>query len=120
MSKQMGIHMIRRIIGILLFLSGVALVAISMYINEQVAAGKLKIADAQQQVDQAQSLFSQNALTKPVGKGLTNSAQQKINAGEGEVSYYADIASHFKIAGIVLIVLGICVILIGSYKKKKK
>lgn len=112
--------MIRRIIGILLFLVGIALIAISMYINEQVSAGKLKIASAQEQVDQAQSLFSQNALTKPVGKGLTNSAQQKINAGEEEVSYYANMASHFKIGGIALIVLGVSTTLIGNYKRKKK
>jgi hypothetical protein len=109
--------LIKRIIGIVIFLAGVALIAISMYITDQVNAGKTQISDAQQQVNQGKSLFSQSPATKPVGDILTKSAQKKIDAGKEEVSEYEKLASNLKITGIVLLIAGVGVVLIGNKKK---
>ena len=111
--------LIKRIIGILVVLAGIALIGTSMYITDQVNAGKIQINDAQQQVDQGKSLFSKSPVTKPVGDILTNSAQKKIDAGKAEVTDYEKMASNLKISGIVVIVVGIGVVLIGNRKKKR-
>ena len=66
----------KRIFGIVALVIGIVLVGFSSYIKSQVAQGKVKIDNAQKQVDQGSSLFSLSPATKEVGKGITDSAQK--------------------------------------------
>jgi hypothetical protein len=65
----------RKILGAVLFLIGVALICVSLYIRREVEQGKMQIADAQEKVDEGTRLFSFNPVTKEVGKGVTGHIQ---------------------------------------------
>lgn len=111
---------IKKILGIVLFVIGIALYFISNYIMDQVNEGKQKISSAQKQVDQSNDLFSLAPYGKDIGKELTNPAEKKIHAGQEQVNYYQNTAHFLHIGGVVLMVLGAGTFLIGFIKKKKK
>ncbi|MES2273834.1 MAG: hypothetical protein V4487_06545 [Chlamydiota bacterium] len=106
----------KRIFGILLLIGGIALFLFSNYISKQVTAGKAEISSAQSQVDQSNSLFSLNPVSKEVGKGLTGSAQRKIDAGNQEVNEYERLAGWLKIGGGILLIVGIGFLILGKKK----
>lgn len=108
-----------RIFGFLILISGIALMLISNYINTRVVEGRGQVESAQKQVDQSSSLFSLHPATKEIGKGFTGSAQEKINAGQQEVGYYANLANWLWILGIILIVIGAVIVLITFIRRKK-
>lgn len=110
---------VARILGVILVLIGIALFGISMYINSEVAAGRVRASDAQSQVDQGNSLFSMHPYTKEAGKMFTGPAQEEINAGNLKISHYARRANWYQIGGIVLVILGIGVIFVGGRKFRK-
>lgn len=110
----------KRILGVVLILGGVALMLFSNYILNQVAEGKEKISNAETQVQRGNSLFSMNPVAKEVGKGLTNGVQKKIDAGKQQVGYYEELAGKMRMGGIGAIVLGLVLVLLSFQKKKKK
>ena len=109
---------IRRILGIVVVIAGIALIVISQYIKTQVAEGNLQISSAQQKVDQGNKLFSLSPYSKPIGQQMTGSAQKKINAGQEQVAYYDQLADQLQIGGIILIVIGAVIILIPRRAKR--
>lgn len=107
----------KRSLGIFLFILGIALIVFSMYIKGETAEGRRKISSAQRQVDQSQRLFSLNPITKQVGKGVTGTAQRRIDEGKREVAQYEDMAYWFQIGGAVLIIIGIGVVWTSRKKR---
>jgi hypothetical protein len=107
----------KRILGIIVFIAGLAAILTASYIKKQVEEGKWQISSAQQKVDTANSLFSLNPTTKQVGKGLTAPAQGKINEGQSQVAYYESVEGWLKIGGAVLMVIGAGLVIFGGRKK---
>ncbi|MBY0529595.1 MAG: hypothetical protein K2P51_05330 [Rhabdochlamydiaceae bacterium] len=108
----------KKLIGTIVFILGVCLIGISMYITSEVNQGKIKINRAQEQVDQGGSLFSMNPVAKEIGKGITGSAQRKIDEGKSQVVEYEAIARMAQISGIILIVLGLGLVFLGKPSKR--
>ncbi len=111
---------LKRILGITLFVIGLALFVTSYYITGQIEEGKRQITSAQKKVDNANSLFSLSPTTKEVGKPLTDSAQKKIDAGKQAVNDYTTLAGQLHLAGIIVSLAGIVLIIFGRSRKKKK
>lgn len=107
----------KQVIGLVLFAAGLGMLYASHYITTQVLEGKGKIHSAQGKVDTTNSLFSITPATKPVGRGLTSSAQSEINAGRDEVAYYEQMADWLRIGGIGFVVVGIGACLFCRTKK---
>lgn len=106
----------RRIIGLIILIIGIALIGVSMYIKGEVAHGRRKIASAQSQVDTGTALFETNRATKGIGKDLSSPFQQRIDTARGEADVYATRAHWLKIGGIILIIIGIGAIFIPRRK----
>lgn len=96
----------RKILGIVVAIVGAICLVFSHYIAGQIAEGRLRIASGQRQVDTTNSLFNQSQYTKPIGGVFTGSGQERINAGNAQISYYESVENKLKIGGIVLIVIG--------------
>ena len=110
---------IKRILGILICIAGVVLILISNNIKGQIAEGNLKISNAESQVNQGQSLFGLNPITKEIGqRAVIDPAQQKINAGKAEVAEYTILANRLMIGGIILCVVGFGIAVIPFGMKK--
>ena len=107
----------KRILGLVMLIGAVAMMFASYYIKNRVAEGKEQITSAQQKVDQTNSLFSLNPISKEIGHGVTGSAQQQINEGKEQAGQYATLASWLQIGGIVAAVLGIGLIFFGGRKR---
>lgn len=107
----------KRILGFLVLIAGVGMMLVSNYILKQVGEGREKISDAESKVQQGESLFSLNPVSKQVGKGLTGSAKKKIAAGKEEVMKYEDLAGKLKIGGLVAAGLGVLLVLLGGKRK---
>lgn len=82
----------KKLTGLAAIIIGAVLLFFSHYIAERVAAGKLQIQSGQEQVDSVNSLFSGSSYTKPIGKQLTKSGQQQIDAGRAEITGYESLA----------------------------
>lgn len=108
----------KQVLGIFAVIAGVVLLIIAQYINVQVAEGNLELSSAQKKVNSANSLFSRNPVTKPIGQGLTSGAQSKINAGQEDVNYYTIVAERCQFGGVALIVVGAG--MIYFFRKKKR
>ncbi|MBS0605159.1 MAG: hypothetical protein JSS60_09030 [Verrucomicrobia bacterium] len=111
---------IARVLGILIIIAGIASILFSNYIMEQVAEGKIKIEKGEKAIKQGNQLFSLNPVAKEVGKGLTDSAQKKINEGQQQVAYYENLAQTLKTAGIAGIVVGAGIFLFSFMGGNKK
>jgi hypothetical protein len=108
----------KKVLGAILFLGGIAMILLSMYIKNQVVQGKLEVSDAQSKVDSGNSLFSLNPMAKEVGKTMTGSAQKKINAGQEQISMYEQRAQWLQMGGIALLVLGAGIFFIGGKRTR--
>jgi hypothetical protein len=111
---------ILRILGILVLIAGIGCIFFSHYITNQVNEGKIKIEKGQKSVDQTNSLFSSNPVSKQVGKGLTSSSQKKINEGKEDVSYYEQLAQNLQTGGIVAIIVGAGISIFSFFGPRKK
>ncbi len=107
----------KKIAGLVVAALGAILLVFSYYIAEQVTEGRMKIDRAQGQVNTVNSLFSLSPATKDVGRGLTGSAQRKIDAGSLDVAEYSALAHKLQLGGIVLIIVGIGILVF--YGKKR-
>jgi hypothetical protein len=96
----------KRILGIIILVVGVSLVVSSFYIKSRVSSGREEIAQAEKTVKRGKQLFSLNPTTKEIGKGLTDSADRKIQEGSAKADRYEIIALWFQISGGVFIVVG--------------
>lgn len=108
-----------RTLGIVILLAGVASLFFSNYIMNQVNQGQVQIQKGQNAVDRGNQLFSLNPVAKEVGKGLTGSAQKKIDAGQQQIEQYTQLAGQLQTGGIIAIVVGAGCIA-GSFFMKKK
>lgn len=106
------------IAGIVIIVLGIIAIAFSVYIKNEVEAGKVKISSAQSSVDTGKSLFNLSPATKPFGEVITGSAQDKIDQGRQDVAKYEMISNWLMGIGIALIIIGIIVVLTGFRKKK--
>ncbi len=111
--------MVKRILGIVVLIAGIAMICISNYITTQVSEGKLQVSSAQKKVDQGNQLFGQNPFTKQLGQGVTGSAQKKINAGKQTIADYEVIAQRLQTGGIICIVVGAGLIIFSFFGNKK-
>ena len=110
---------IKRIIGMIVALAGVALLFLSNYIAEQVTEGRAQISDAESQVGTGRQVFGLNPVSKQIGeKTIFNPADKKIAAGKEEVARYEVIARRAKMGGIVLIVVGFGIFII-PFKRRR-
>ncbi len=96
-----------RFFGWLILIGGIALLGVSFYIQGQVSEGREKITNAKEKVKTGDSLFSLTPPTEVVGKVLKKPITDEISKGERMADSYADLASKFKVGGIVLIVVGV-------------
>ena len=96
----------KRVIAVVMFLAGVAMVGGSFYIKSQVAQGKLQVASAEKKVDQGKTLFSLNPVSKEIGGQMAKSADRKIDHAKQEISDYASLAQNLLVGGIVLLIVG--------------
>ena len=95
---------IKKYLGIILLVIGLGCISFSVYIKEQVEQGRNEISEGQKTVDQTKSLFSLSPYTKPIGEGLANAGQTKIDAGAMQADQYEKIAQYLKISGIILVI----------------
>lgn len=112
---------LKQLIGVFIILIGCGLFGVSSYITAQVNEGKVEVSSAQRKVDQGKKLFGLSPYTKPVGKGLTDAAQKKIDAGEKDIAHYEAMAAALQIGGWVAVGLGAAVtILLFNWTKPKR
>ena len=111
---------VKRILGSLIILAGIASILVANYIKQQVAEGKIKIANAQEKIEQGQGLFSLTPFTRQVGKSIDGRVETKIEEGNKKIEYYEDLEKKLEIGGIILIAIGIGVFFIPIHKKKRK
>jgi hypothetical protein len=109
-----------RTLGIVILLAGLGSLFFSNYIMNQVNEGKIKIEKGQKAVDKGNQLFSLNPVAKEVGKGLTGSAQKKIDAGQQQIEQYTQLAGRLQTGGIIAIVAGAGCIAASFFMKKKR
>ena len=85
----------------------------SNYIAQQVEEGKAQIHSAEKNVSTTSSILSLNPMTDQIGQGISKAANKKIAAGKQDVAKYEALASKLKIAGMVLIAIGIGIVILG-------
>lgn len=112
-----GVMNIKRILGVIILVAGIAMLFTSNYIMSQVEEGKVKIADAEQKVGTAKGLFSLSPVTKELSKGKLEEADSKIEAGKGEVAHYEKMAGQLQMGGYILLGIGIIVVIFGRKKR---
>ena len=98
------------------FAIGIALIGVSFFIKNQVEEGNVKVNRAQKQVDQGNSLFSLNPLSKAVGSEITGGAQKKIDAGKEQIAFYEQVVTWTLIGGIAFLVIGTGIVFIPKKK----
>lgn len=110
----------KRIIALLFIIGGIALLFFSSYIVSQVEEGKEQIATARQQVKRGKSILDLFSATKPIGEQLEKSAERKIAAGQKDIAKYQQLAGQLRIAGFVVIFIGIVLFFWPGQEKTKK
>ncbi|HSX37544.1 MAG TPA: hypothetical protein VLE95_01800 [Chlamydiales bacterium] len=112
---------IKKIIGIIVFIAGIALLLISHHITKQIEQGQQQISSGESSVARGKQLFGLNPYSKAIGDAaVVHPAEEKINAGKEEITYYQGIATTAKVGGILFVSAGIIIFLFPFLKKKKK
>lgn len=109
--------MLKKILGIIAVILGALLIFFSFYIKGQVSEGRKEISEAKEKVSKGKKLFSFNPFTKEITKGLTDSAEKKIQEGIAKADEYENLAIWLQIAGIIFLVIGIGLIFLSRKKK---
>lgn len=107
----------KQIAGIVLFVLGIGMLVASHYVAGQVREGNAQISAGQEKIDATNKFFSVTVVTKPVGKGLTSSGQQRVNAGREEADYYQQMAEWLRIGGIASMIIGVGAFLFARPKR---
>lgn len=108
----------KKIFSGLFIVLGIVCYSGSIYIENQVAAGKIKLKKAQKNLDKADQALSLTPYTSPLGKGLKEASKDKIDEGKRQINYYSDLSETLKIGGYLLASLG-CLGMFFSFKKNK-
>lgn len=101
----------KRGLSIGLIILGLIFIFISQHIQHRINEGQLEISSGQSQVDETQSLFGWNPITKQVGKGLTSGAEARIAAGQDEITHYQGIAHTLLVVGVILVIVGVILVI---------
>lgn len=109
--------MARKIIAVCLLLIGIGAIGASIYIEREVAAGRMKIQKAEKVLEQGDQLFSLNPVTKEIGKGIKQSADKKLGEGKELISQYTTLAHRLKIGGWIAAVVGVVLFFVPQRKK---
>jgi len=109
----------RRIIGVILVLAGAASFCLSLYIEQKVAQGTIKVEKAEKAVQTGDKLFSLTPVGKEIGKGITDSANKKIGEGKELIAQYAEKAEQLKVGGIILAVVGLVLFFIPKKRRSR-
>ena len=116
--------MIARIIGILVFVGGIAMMLVSNYIYEQIGEGNRKIENAERKMQTGQSVLKLNPFasetTDMITKPAMSSIQRKIDEGKATIEEYEILANRLKIGGIVAIIAGVIIFLLSFIKTKRR
>jgi len=106
----------KRGLGIGLIILGLIFIFISQHIQHRINEGQLEVSSGQSQVDETQSLFGWNPVTKVVGKGLTSGAEARIAAGQDEITHYQGIAHTLLTIGVILVIAGAAMIIMFEFR----
>jgi len=107
----------KRILGIIIIISGALMLISSFYIKSRVSSGKEQIAKAKEKVRRGKQLFSLNPVTKEVGKEITTSAEKKIKEGSAKIDKYNTLAMWLQVGGGILFAIGAGLIYMSRKKK---
>ncbi len=97
---------VKKVIAVIVFFVGVAMLGGAFYIKDQVAHGKLQVASAEKKINQGKSLFSLNPVSEEIGDQVAKPIDRKIAHAKLEISDYEALAQDLQIGGIILILLG--------------
>ncbi|HSW73114.1 MAG TPA: hypothetical protein VLG44_06900 [Chlamydiales bacterium] len=103
-----------------LIVLGIIFIFISQHIQHKINIGEGEISSGQSQVDQTQSMFNWNPITKGIGKGFTSGAEARIAAGEAEIEHYQGMAHTLLVIGIIAVVAGIIIFVLFEFKLLNK
>ena len=107
----------KRVVGVIGLIFGISLVLFSIYIMHHVGIGKVKIANAQEKLNEGTGFILLNPIAKNVSKGAVEEAEGKIEQGQKDVVFYEEVAEWLEIGGIVIGVIGAGLI---AFPKRKK
>lgn len=110
----------KRVLGLVILVLGIACMFVSNYIKQQVAAGNMMIGNAQQKVARADQVLSLSPATKPLGSQLKETAHNKIEAGQQQITFYSSWAQWLQVGGIVIMVAGGVLVLFGTSSPKRR
>lgn len=110
----------KKFISIFLILLGATSYGASKYIDDQVAQGKLKLKDAKDKLDQTDQFLSMSPYTAPLGQGLKEASKGKLQEGQAQINYYTDLSKKLKLAGYIVMGLGVVSVPFTFRSKKKK
>ncbi len=102
---------VKKIGSLILIVLGLVLIAGSLVINAKVKEGQEQVSSAEKKVDTGDKLFSIAPGGQGIGETLSEPIQKKIEEGKGEIAFYTAVAKWLEIGGIVVLVLGACLIL---------
>ncbi|HSX13454.1 MAG TPA: hypothetical protein VLE96_03440 [Chlamydiales bacterium] len=102
----------KKVFAVALMIVSIVSIIISLVIKSRIHEGKIQVSSAQERVNSANSFFSEVPYTKEIGKGVTRSAQNEINAGEQKIYNYFLVSNFLLYGGIALFILGSILIFI--------
>ena len=111
---------VRKILGFVLVVVGVALFVFGGYVSGQVDDGRKKIKSAEQGVNFSRRITRSNQYTKDIGEMATQSAQRKIDQGRRYADSYQTLAFWLSLSGIIVFAVGILLFIIGFFHRKNK
>lgn len=115
---RQGKALMKKIIMIGSLVLGCVSLGVSSYIDGEIKEGQQQISSAESSVGAIGKLSSVTPFTKPLGKGITSSADKKIAAGQDEIAFYQTVSLILKIAGVILLLIGAVTITRMVMRKK--
>ncbi len=106
----------KKIYGLLIAITGGALLASSFYITSQVKKGQRELSTSEKLSALGDKILSITPGTKEYSKIPSDSIQDKIREGKGKVAFYTAVAKWLAIGGSIFLILGVVVF----WKARKK
>lgn len=110
-----------RILGIVILCIGFVVLFFGNYIANQIEAGKEQIQSGQSQINTYKNIFSINPVSKQVGNQMMKPYEERISRGQTEITEYEALVIKLRIAGVILIIIGLALALIwgsGSWGRR--